>query len=41
MWYIIDAGEGASLIYGFKHKVSKEILERAIKKENSTSIYKR
>lgn len=32
MWYIIDADEGASLIYGFKHKVSKEILERAIEK---------
>lgn len=30
MWYIIDADEGASLIYGFKHKVTKEILERAI-----------
>lgn len=32
MWYIIDADEGASMIYGFKHKVSKEILERAIEK---------
>ena len=32
MWYIIDADEGASLIYGFKHKISKEILEGAIKK---------
>lgn len=32
MWYIIDADEGASLIYGFKHKLSKEILERAIEK---------
>lgn len=32
MWYIIDADEGASLIYGFQHKVSKEILERAIEK---------
>lgn len=32
MWYIIDADEGASLIYGFRHKVSKEILERAIEK---------
>lgn len=32
MWYIIDAEEGASLIYGFKHKVTKEILERAIEK---------
>lgn len=32
MWYVIDADEGASLIYGFKHKVTKEILERAIEK---------
>ena len=32
MWYIIDADKGASLIYGFKHKVSKAILERAIEK---------
>lgn len=32
MWYIIDADDGASLIYGFKHKLSKEILERAIEK---------
>lgn len=32
MWYIIDAEKGASLIYGFKHKVTKEILEQAIKK---------
>ena len=27
-----DAEEGASLIYGFKHKVTKEILERAIER---------
>ena len=32
MWYIIDAEKGASLIYGFKHKVTKEILERAIER---------
>lgn len=32
MWHIIDAEEGASLIYGFKHKVTKEILERAIER---------
>lgn len=32
MWYIIDAEEGASLIYGFKHKVTKEILKQAIEK---------
>ena len=25
MWYIIDAEEGASLIYGFRHKVTKEL----------------
>ena len=41
MWYIIDADEGASLIYGFKHKVSKEILERAIEKESLISISRR
>lgn len=32
MWYVIDADEGVSLIYGFKHKVTKEILENAIEK---------
>ena len=26
MWYVIDADEGANLIYGFKHKVTEEIL---------------
>ncbi|WP_373218830.1 type I phosphomannose isomerase catalytic subunit [Ruminococcus sp. 5_1_39BFAA] len=30
MWYVIDAEEGASLIYGFKHKVTKEILRKAV-----------
>lgn len=30
IWYIIDADDGASLIYGFKHKMTKEILKRAI-----------
>jgi mannose-6-phosphate isomerase len=30
MWYVIDAEEGASLIYGFQHKVTKEILQSAI-----------
>lgn len=30
MWYIIDAGEGASLTYGFKHKVTEEILRHAL-----------
>ncbi len=30
MWYILDAEEGASLIYGFQHKVTPEILRKAI-----------
>lgn len=31
MWYVIDADEGASLIYGFRHKVTPEILRDAIR----------
>lgn len=31
MWYVIDAEEGASLIYGFKYKMTEEILRKAIK----------
>lgn len=34
MWYVIDAEEGASLIYGFQHKVTPEILKKAV--ENGT-----
>lgn len=30
MWYVIEADEGASLIYGFQHKVTPEILKKAI-----------
>ena len=30
MWYVIDADEGASLIYGFKHKVTENILHHAL-----------
>ncbi len=30
MWYVIDADEGASLIYGFRHKVTPKILHKAI-----------
>ena len=30
MWYVIDAEEGASLIYGFQHKVTPEILKKAV-----------
>ena len=31
MWYVIDAEEGASLIYGFRHKVTDQILKNAVK----------
>lgn len=30
MWYVVDEEE-ASLIYGFQHKVTKEILKRPVK----------
>lgn len=30
MWYIIDADKGASLIYGFQHNVTEEILRKAV-----------
>lgn len=32
MWYVIDADEGAELIYGFQHKVTPEILRDAVVK---------
>ena len=31
MWYVIDADEGANLIYGFRHKVTEQIIRDAIK----------
>lgn len=30
MWYVIDAEEGSSLIYGFKHRMTEEILRKAV-----------
>lgn len=30
MWYVLDAEEGASLIYGFQHQVTEEILRKAV-----------
>ena len=30
MWYVIDADEGANLIYGFQHRVTSEILHKAV-----------
>lgn len=30
IWYVIDADEGAHLIYGFQHEVTEEILRKAV-----------
>jgi len=30
MWYVIDADEGANLIYGFQHEVTEKILRKAV-----------
>lgn len=30
LWYVLDADEGASLIYGFRHKVTGKILRKAV-----------
>jgi mannose-6-phosphate isomerase len=34
MWYVIDADDGASLIYGFQHEVTEEILRKAVETGN-------
>lgn len=31
MWYIVDAADDASIVYGFEHAVTKEILQNAVK----------
>ncbi len=36
MWYIVDCDEGASLLYGFKHDISKEEFRSRI--ENNTLL---
>lgn len=36
IWYVLDAEEGAELIYGFKHQISKEAFRTAI--ENNTLL---
>lgn len=38
MWYVLDAAEGATLIYGFKEKISKEAFEEAIKSDTLPDI---
>ena len=34
MWYVVEADEGASLIYGFRHNMTPDILRKAV--ENGT-----
>lgn len=36
IWYVLDADDGAELIYGFKNKISKEDFRKAI--ENNTLL---
>ena len=36
MWYVVDADEGATLLYGFKHEISKEEFRERI--ENNTLL---
>ena len=38
MWYVLDASEGATLIYGFKNKISKDEFKQAI--ESNTLLDK-
>lgn len=38
MWYVLDASEGATLIYGFKNEISKEEFKQAI--ESNTLLDK-
>ena len=41
MWYVVDADEDAHLIYGFQHKVTEEILRKAVEMERWISICKK
>ncbi len=36
MWYVVDADEGATLLYGFRHEISKEEFRERI--ENNTLL---
>lgn len=38
MWYIVDAAEGASLVYGFKNDVTKDEFRKAIDENTLTDI---
>lgn len=38
MWYVMDAGEGAFLYYGFKQEISKEEFERRIHEDTLLEV---
>ena len=38
MWYIVDCEPGASLLYGFKHRISKEEFERRIRDDTLLEV---
>lgn len=41
IWYVIDAAEGAELIYGFKKKISRDEFKRAIEENTLTDVLNR
>ncbi len=38
MWYVMDAGEGAYLYYGFRQEISREEFERRIKEDTLLEV---
>ena len=38
MWYVVDCDEGAELIYGFEHEISKEEFRRRIEDNTLTEV---
>lgn len=40
MWYIIDCDEGAELLYGFEHPITKEEFEQSIKNNTLLDLVK-
>ena len=38
MWYIVDCNEGAELLYGFKHEISKEEFAQRIKENTLLEV---
>ena len=41
MWYVVDAGEGASLYYGFKENISRDEFRQRIENDTLTEVLNR